>query len=133
MRDKAFINEVRKKVAQLESKHKCTEKELESARAFLAMLEKDYLLDDSPNDGTLHGSVVTTAIEVLAGKPDAHREEILGAVLEKGIVLGNDNDKRRQLMSVSSILSRDGRIKPTEGKNGHWSLAFSMDSQEDEE
>lgn len=132
MRDKAFINEVRKKVSQLEKRHKCTEKELESARIFLAMLEKDYMHAETVDDGTLAGSVAAVAIDVLAGKTDAHRKEILGAVLEKGIVLGNDNDQRRQLMSISSILSRDGRVKPTEGKNGHWSLAFPQNQDGEE-
>ena len=133
MKDKMLIEEVRKRVSLLESKYETMKKDLESARGFLAMLEREAVnTAQSVGDRTHVDIVADIVVDILSHSQETHRSRILETVLERGVHIGNDDNPQRQLAGLSSIMSKDPRIKPTEGKGGYWSLAIPIDHEPSE-
>ena len=132
MQDKVFINEVRKRVSLLENKYATIVKDLDSARGFLAMLERESLRSTDPAMPRTHAEIVGDAVaDMLSRNEYLHRSEILQFLLDKGIYVGRTNDARKQLAGISSLLSRDQRFKPyksPDGQSGYWELASSNDA-----
>lgn len=130
MKDKALINEVRKRVSLLENKYETITKDLESARGFLAMLEREVVnAAQSHGDRTHTDIVADIVVDILSGKEKMHRTRILEAILERGVHIGNDDNPQKQLAGLSSILSKDTRLRPAKGKSGYWSLAKPLDHE----
>lgn len=124
MKSRALVNEVRKRVSELESKYETIAKDLEIARGFLAMVERESENGVRTPESRTHTDIVgDTVMEILSHHPVMHRKRILGDVLERGVHIGFDQNPQKQLAGLSSILSRDPRFKPAEGKNGYWRLA----------
>ena len=128
MKSNELINEVRRRVSTLESKHKEIERDLNSARGFLALLERESVnRPQSPRNPTHADQVGDIISDILSHHSEMHRKQILKIVLERGVHVGNDDNPQKQLAGLSSILSRDTRFNPVEGRNGYWSLATPGD------
>ena len=56
-----------------------------------------------------------------------HRTDILNELLKRGVHVGNDQDSRKQLASLSSTMSSDPRFAPVAGRLGCWKLATLTD------
>lgn len=124
MKNKELISEVRRMVSMLESRHDEVERDLNSARGFLAMLERESVNRPHSSRSPTHADQVGDIIyEILAQNSEMHRKQILEVVLGKGVHIGNDDNPQKQLAGLSSILSKDTRFSPVEGRNGFWSLA----------
>lgn len=126
MRDIELRVEVEKHIAMLEGQHKEIERDIEVAREFLSILNKGiHTLSSSiavPTRPSTQAEIVEDAVvDILAGVKSMHRHDILEGVLSKRIHIGNDHDNRKQLATLSSILSRSPHFIPT--GNGHWMLA----------
>ena len=124
MKDHVFIGELRKRISVLEGKHEELGKELNAARTTLAMFERESA-SHFQSAGTFSQSeiIADIVINALFQKKEMHRADIRDAIVLKGIHIGYDNDKKKQLASVSTLLSKDARFKPVEGKSGYWTLA----------
>lgn len=130
MKDKTLIDEVRKKVAMLEGKHEMIANDLEAARGFLAMLERELANSLRTSTDQSHTDFIADIIvDLLSRSRNMHRTRILEAVLAKGVHIGNDGNRKRQLATLSSIMSKDVRFKPIDGKNGHWGLSTPSDDE----
>ena len=117
MRDRALINEVRKRVATLEGKYEMIAKDLESARGFLAMLEREFVNDIGPRVPQTQAEILGNAIaEILADGKRLHRKDIRDALMETEIYFGNYDNERKQLAALSSVMSSDPRFLPSDGK-----------------
>lgn len=125
MRDRTLINEVRKKVSALEGQYEMVAKDLESARGFLAMLERELVSDiDTREPRTQAESVGSAIVEILSGGKRLHRKEIRDALLRNDLYIGNYDNERKQLAALSSIMSSDPRFIPIDGK---WMLVERTD------
>lgn len=134
MKDKTLINEVRKRLSQLESRYETIAKDLESTRGFLAMLEREAVnAAQSVGDRTHADIVADIVVEILSHSQAMHRGHILKAVLERGVHIGNDDSPQRQLAALSSIMSKDTRIEPLKGRSGFWSLVSPVDYEPPED
>ncbi len=130
MKDGMFINEVRKKVSMLESKYETAARDLEAARDFLAMLERELVNGSHPPGDRNHVELVGDSIvDALSRHKVLHRKDILNDLMEKGVHIGYDHNQQKQLAGLSTILSKDARFKPVEGKNGSWSLMTFIDHE----
>lgn len=123
MNDRAFANEIRKRILILEKRHKAISEQLEAARNFLAMVERGFADAISPSARRPHADRVGDIVaSILSEHPNMHRGTILEKALSKGIHIGHGDDPQRQLAALSSILSRDVRFEPTKGMAGYWSM-----------
>lgn len=130
MKDKTLINEVRKRVSLLEIQYETTTKDLESARGFLAMLEREAVnAMQALGDRTHTDIVADTVVDILSHSQKMHRKHILEEVIERGVHIGNDGNQARQLAGLSSIMSKDTRLEPVEGKGGYWSLVTPVEHE----
>ena len=126
MRDRTLINEVRKKVLILEEKYEMVAKDLESARRFLAMLEREAVHDIDSGEPRTQAEIVGNAIaEILSDGKRLHRKEIRDSILAFDIYLGNYKSERKQLAALSSIMSSDPRFVSADGK---WMLIERPDN-----
>ena len=126
MRDRTLINEVRKKVVALEGEYAIITKDLESARGFLDMLERELVNDISPKSPQSQAGLWGDAIaEILAGGKRLHRKDIRNALEETDLYIGNYDNERKQLAALSSVMSSDSRFVPIDGK---WMLVESPDN-----
>ena len=123
MSDITLRVEVEKRIVVLEAQYEMIQKDLEVARNFLAILDRETFGVGIPiKKPSTHAEIVEEAvIDILAGVKSMHRQDILDGVLSKRIHIGNDHDNRKQLATLSSILSRSPHFIPT--GNGHWVLA----------
>ena len=130
MKDGVLVNEVRKKVSTLESKYETVARDLEAARVFLAMLERDLANDTHPTGNRNHVELVGDCVlDLLSLHKDMHRKDLLNHLMEKGIHIGYDHNRDKQLAGLSTILSKDARFKPVKEKNGYWTLTTLIDSE----
>jgi len=128
MKDKAFMHEVRRRVAVLESQYETMGRDVKAARTFLAMLERQYINDSQNSGDRSHIELVGDFIaDLLSHQPEMHRKDLLKGVLSKGVHIGNDDDPQKQLSTLSTILSKDTRFKPVEGRSGYWTFAKIID------
>ena len=128
MHDKVLITEVRKRVSILEIKYEVLIKDLEVARGFLAMLERESMDDIVQQGPRTHAEIVGSAIaDMLSRRPWMHRTDILNELLKRGVHVGNDQDSREQLASLSSIMSSDPRFAPVAGRLGCWKMPTLTD------
>jgi len=130
MKDKVLITEVRKRVSLLESKYETLTKDLESARGFLAMLERELVnATQSFGDRTHTDIIADIVVDILSHHQDMHRSRILKSILDRGVHVGSDEDSQKQLAGLSSLLSKDTRFISVNGKNGYWALAKPVENE----
>ena len=130
MKDEMLVNEVRKKVAMLESKHETVTKDLDAARGFLAMLERESVNAAHSTGKQTHSDLVAESIvDALSRHGVMHRKDILNDLMDRGVHVGYDHNRQKQLAGLSSILSKDARFKSVTGKNGYWSLTTFIDHE----
>ncbi len=131
MQDKALINEVRKRLTLLENEYEVLGKDLESTRGFLAMLERKSVNAAGTQKPGTHADIIgNIAADMLSRLPVIHRRELLDEVLARDVHVGSDGDSRKQMASLSSILSRDSRFTPIRERPGYWRLAIPIDEME---
>lgn len=122
MRNSDIRNEVQKRILMLKKQHEVIGKDLEVARGFLALLDREMHTDNIPRTSRTHAEIVEDAVlKMLSGGTSLHRKDILEGVLAQRIHIGNDGDYHRQLAMLSSILSRSSYFVPA--GDGHWKLA----------
>ena len=130
MKEGVLVNEVRKKVSTLESKYETVARDLEAARVFLAMLERDLANDTHPMGNRNHVEFVGDCVlDLLSLHKYMHRKDLLNHLMEEGIHIGYDHNRDKQLAGLSTILSKDARFKPVKGENGYWTLTTLTDSE----
>lgn len=124
MKDHVFLSEFRKRVSVLESTYEALERDLKAARVVLAMLERESV-NNAQGAGNLTQAelIAEIAIDTLSQNGEMHRGDILDAVVSRGVHVGYDDDKKKQLSGLSTLLSKDARFNPVKGKSGYWSLA----------
>ena len=133
MHDKALITEVRKRLSVLEMKYEIAARDLEATRGFLAMLERGYPNNVVSQTPRTQAEIVGDAIaDILSIKGSLHRMDILAWLVEKGVYIGNDQEPRKQLAGLSSIMSSDPQFKPVAGRPGFWTLVTSIDDESPE-
>ena len=112
MKDKAFINEFRKRVSVLESKYEALERDLNAARIVLAMLERDSVNSSQSTGNLSHADIVADIIvDILSFHKEMHRARILETVLSRGIHIGYDDNQQKQLAGLSTLLSKRHSIQ----------------------
>ena len=95
MHDKALITEVRKRVSILEIKYEVLIKDLEVARGFLAMLERESMDDIVQQGPRTHAEIVGSAIaDMLSRRPWMHRTDILNELLKRGVHVARIHRRR---------------------------------------
>lgn len=123
MKDKAFINEFRKRVSELERRYEALDRDLNAARIVLAMLERDSINSSQSAGNSSHTDIVADSIfDLLSLHREMHRSDILKDLLSRGIHVGYDDDQQKLLSGLSTLLSKDSRFTPVKGKNGIWTL-----------
>ena len=104
MSNKTFINEVRQRVSMLESKYEAIARDLESARGFLAILERETVAIPRSQRHPTHADLVGDAIfDILSQHTDMHRMDVLQTILKRGVHIGYDGNPQKQLAGLSSI------------------------------
>ncbi len=115
-------------ISALENKREIIEKELDAARVVLAMVEREATNGTNSLGDRTYTNVVGDSIrDVLSVYPELHRKDILKALLERNVHIGNEGNSEKQLSGLSAVLSRDSRFKPVEGRAGYWTLATTKD------
>ncbi len=128
MYSKTFGKELRKMISALENKREIIEKELEAAQIVLAMVERETTNGTNTLGDRTYTNVVGDSIrDVLSAYPELHRKDILKALLERNVHIGNEGNSEKQLSGLSAVLSRDIRFKPVEGRAGYWTLVTTKD------
>ena len=124
MKDHVFIGELRKRVSVLEDRYEALERDLKAARITLAMFERESVNNSQAAGHFSQAEIIADiVIDALSHQREMHRANILEAVVSKGVHVGYEDDEKKQLSAVSTLLSKDARFKPVKGRSGYWSLA----------
>ena len=124
MKDHIFVGEFRKRVSVLESKYEALKRDLDAARTVLAMFERESAHNSQAAGNPTQAEIIADiAIDALSHNNEMHRGDILDTVVSKGVHVGYDDDRRKQLSGLSTLLSKDARFRPAKGRSGYWTLA----------
>ena len=124
MKDHVLISEFRRRVSVLESKYEALERDLNAARIVLAMLERESVNNTQVAGNFSQAEIIADiAIDALSHTKEMHRADILEAVVSRDVHVGYDDDKKKQLSGLSTLLSKDARFRPVKGRSGYWTLA----------
>ena len=124
MKDHIFVGEFRKRVSVLESQFEALKRDLDAARTALAMFERASAHNFQAAGNLTQAEIIADiAIDALSHNNEMHRGDILDTVVSKGVHVGYDDDRRKQLSGLSTLLSKDARFRPVTGRSGYWTLA----------
>ena len=128
MKDKALIYEVRKRLSVLEREHETMERDIESTRGFLAMLERNLANEMREGGYRTHAALVGDfVVDLLASYRFMHRRDLFERARIAGLFFGDEKDAEKQLASFSAMLSKESRVKSSGKMDGVWMLS-STDS-----
>ena len=126
MKDRAFLVEIRKRLAVLEKQQETLNRDVESVRGVLAMLERNIANEMQGPGYRTHADLVGDfVVELLSVHGQLHRKALFEKAREGGLFFGDDKEADRQLAGFSAILSKDTRVVSSGKKDGMWKLSTS--------